>query len=51
MIQEKGSKGNLWRTFCQDFVGGQLSIIWKEAVEKIGLNFLSLRREDQEHVR
>lgn len=49
MLRERGSAGNLWRTLCRDFVGGQLAGIWTDTVEKVGLNFLSLRQEDQDN--
>ena len=48
MIQENSSKGNLWLSFCKDHIGNQLLNIWNEVVNDFGLNFMSLRAEDQE---
>ena len=49
MIQENTSKGNLWLKFCKDHVGNILYDIWDNVVDDFGLNFLSLRAEDQEN--
>ncbi len=49
MICEKSNTGNLWFSFCKDFINNQLTNIWLEVVEKIGLNFLSLRQNDQDN--
>lgn len=49
MIGVQGTKGNLWDTFCADYVGDSLSKTWDVLVEDIGLNFLSMRQEDQDN--
>lgn len=49
MIREQGLKGNLWDTFCLDYVGENLAKTWDKMVENVGLNFLSLRQEDQDN--
>lgn len=48
MIQESLPSGNLWREFCNEYVGDQLLTVWDEVVNKFGLNPLSLRAEDQD---
>ena len=49
MIREQGIKGNLWDTFCADYVGDNLAKTWDVMVENVGLNFLSMRQEDQDN--
>lgn len=43
----RSGNGDLWATFCEDRVGGKLTSVWSEAEGELGLNFLSLRKEDQ----
>ncbi len=38
---------DLWTIFCEDRVGNKLASVWTEAESELGLNFLSLRKEDQ----
>lgn len=49
MIREVSLAGNLWFSFCKDYVNDQLLNIWAEVVEQVGLNFLSIRQEDQDN--
>lgn len=49
MIREQGVKGNLWDAFCADYVGDSLAKTWDAMVENVGLNFLSMRQEDQDN--
>jgi hypothetical protein len=36
-----------WQKFCADFLQGKIEKIWDETCDKLGINFLSLREEDQ----
>lgn len=38
---------DLWTVLCADRIGNKLSKLWERAAEELGLNFLSLRKEDQ----
>lgn len=46
MICEAVPSGNLWRAFCRQYIGSELLESWDDAVNKFGLNALSLRAED-----
>lgn len=38
---------DLWSELCEDRIGTKLTEIWQETEDALGLNFLSLRQEDQ----
>jgi len=49
MLKILGRNGDdLWTEFCQKYVGSQITELWNETERGFGLNFLSLRKEDQE---
>lgn len=48
MILIKGLQNDLWSELCEHRVGTKISEIWQATEESLGLNFLSLRKEDQE---
>lgn len=49
MINIKGNRGDdLWTEFCDNNIGTQIIELWEETEKDFGLNFLSLRKEDQE---
>lgn len=37
---------NLWEQICSEKVGNKIGHVWDRAVDELGLNFLSLRKED-----
>ena len=37
---------NLWEQICLEKVGNKIGHVWDRAVDELGLNFLSLRKED-----
>lgn len=48
LLQESDFNGkDLWTALCEERVGGKLLSIWQDTVDRLGLNFLSLRKEDQ----
>jgi predicted nucleic acid-binding protein len=46
MLQE--DDGKLWTKFSTEYIGSSLIDVWSSTVENIGLNPLSLRKEDHE---
>lgn len=49
MINIRGNRGDdLWTEFCDNNIGTQIIDLWEETERDFGLNFLSLRKEDQE---
>ncbi len=48
MVLIQGVQKDLWSELCEDRIGSKLSEVWEETEEKLGLNFLSLRKEDQD---
>lgn len=48
MIQVKGLQKDLWTELCEDRIGTKITEIWQRTENSLGLNFLSLRKEDQE---
>lgn len=48
MVQVKGLQKDLWTELCEDRIGTKIAEIWHTTEESLGLNFLSLRKEDQE---
>lgn len=38
---------DLWTVLCEDKIAGKLGVVWETAESELGLNFLSLRKEDQ----
>lgn len=48
MVQVQGLQKDLWTEFCEDRIGNKIAEIWQTTEEKLGLNFLSLRKEDRE---
>ncbi|MBS1983537.1 MAG: hypothetical protein JST16_05135 [Bdellovibrionales bacterium] len=50
MIQVSSPKGDLWTELCENRVANQLSTIWEEAEEALGLNPLGARGEDKEYL-
>lgn len=48
MISIKGASGDLWTTLSSDQIDTKLETVWAYAENELGLNFLSLRKEDQE---
>jgi hypothetical protein len=43
-----GKEKDLWTELCEDRIGTKLVDIWDETESALGLNFLSLRKEDQD---
>lgn len=43
-----GQSADLWTALCEDRVGDKLSEVWNKTETELGLNFLSMRKEDQE---
>ena len=43
-----GKEKDLWTELCEDRIGTKLVDIWNDTEFALGLNFLSLRKEDQE---
>lgn len=43
-----GNEKDLWTELCEDRIGTKLVDIWSETESALGLNFLSLRKEDQD---
>lgn len=48
MLQVRGAGTDLWSELSANQVANKLSDIWRRTEERLGLNFLSLRKEDQE---
>ena len=48
MIKLRGPSGNLWLAFCRELIGDQLANLWEATADRVGLNFLSSRIEDQQ---
>ena len=49
MLKVEGSNGDdLWTEFCDNNIGTKISQLWENTEQDFGLNFLSLRKEDQE---
>lgn len=49
MVNIHGNFGNdLWTEFCNNNIGTKIIELWEETEKGFGLNFLSLRKEDQE---
>jgi hypothetical protein len=49
MVNIQGNSGDdLWTEFCDNNIGTQIIELWEETEIEFGLNFLSLRKEDQE---
>ena len=49
MINVAGNRGDdLWTQFCDNNIGTKIIKLWEETEQDFGLNFLSLRKEDQE---
>lgn len=47
MLKEEKPSGNLWSEFCKEYINQKLFDAWTSTVDKFGLNFLSLRQDDQ----
>lgn len=47
LMKIKDSKKDLWAVLCDSRIGNKLSYLWEKTIEELGLNFLSLRKEDQ----
>ncbi len=48
MLQESDfNDKDLWTALCEERIGSKLLSIWQDTVDRFGLNFLSLRKEDQ----
>lgn len=49
MVNIQGNRGDdLWTEFCENNIGTKIIELWAEVESDFGLNFLSLRKEDQE---
>lgn len=48
MLQVRGANTDLWSELIVHQVSTKISDIWKKTEDRLGLNFLSLRKEDQE---
>lgn len=49
MVNVHGNRGDdLWNEFCDNNIGTKIIELWEETEKDFGLNFLSLRKEDQE---
>lgn len=48
MVKVKGVGTDLWTILSSDQIDTKLETVWNDAETKLGLNFLSLRKEDQE---
>lgn len=48
MLQVRGAGTDLWSELSVSQVSTKISDIWKQTEDRLGLNFLSLRKEDQE---
>lgn len=46
MLKISSRDTNLWSQLCLEKVGNKIGHVWDRAVDELGLNFLSLRRED-----
>lgn len=49
MIKIKGVGTDLWTELSSDQIVTKIEAVWKETEINLGLNFLSLRKEDQEN--
>lgn len=49
MIQVSGKTRNLWLELCSEKISDKLGKIWINTQDSLGLNFLSLREDDQKN--
>lgn len=47
LIQIGDGSRDLWTVLCENRIGNKLSDLWHKSVDELGLNFLTMRKEDQ----
>lgn len=47
LMKHPTKDGNAWDSFCQDRLQGQLERLWEATEEEVGLNFISLRSDEE----